>query len=79
MSATRPISRILRPSSSTPSRYLQTSTQCAATAKEGLNRHSRVLTQPKSQGASQAMLYATEGVEQDADLQKPMVGVASVW
>lgn len=25
------------------------------------------------------MLYATEGVEQDADLQKPMVGVASVW
>lgn len=25
------------------------------------------------------MLYATEGVNEDADLNKPMVGVASVW
>jgi hypothetical protein len=25
------------------------------------------------------MLYATEGIETDADLQKAMVGVASVW
>lgn len=34
---------------------------------------------PKDQGASQAMLYATDGVTEDADLQKPMIGVASVW
>jgi dihydroxy-acid dehydratase len=47
--------------------------------KEGLNRHSRNVTQHKSQGASQAMLYATDGVETDADLNKAMVGVASVW
>lgn len=25
------------------------------------------------------MLFATEGIEKDEDLSKPMVGVASVW
>jgi dihydroxy-acid dehydratase len=25
------------------------------------------------------MLFATEGVDTDADLEKPMVGVASIW
>ncbi|KAF5360808.1 hypothetical protein D9756_004900 [Leucocoprinus leucothites] len=46
-----------------------------------LNRHSRLVTQPKDQGASQAsaMLYATDGITTDADFQKAMVGVASVW
>lgn len=48
-------------------------------AAEPINRYSRVVTQPKDQGASQAMLYATEGVETDDDLKKAMVGVASVW
>lgn len=38
---------------------------------------SRTITQPKSQGASQAMLYAT-GLD-DADLKKPQVGISSVW
>ncbi|KAI0076350.1 dihydroxy-acid and 6-phosphogluconate dehydratase [Panus rudis PR-1116 ss-1] len=47
--------------------------------KPVLNRYSRTVTQPKTQGASQAMLYATEGVNEDEDLNKPMVGVASVW
>jgi len=42
-----------------------------------LNRYSSHITQPKSQGASQAMLYAT-GLSED-DLQKPQVGIASVW
>jgi len=42
-----------------------------------LNRYSSKLTQPKSQGASQAMLYAT-GLS-DVDLQKAQVGIASVW
>jgi len=42
-----------------------------------LNRYSFHITQPKSQGASQAMLYAT-GLSED-DLQKPQVGIASVW
>lgn len=42
-----------------------------------LNKYSRHITQPKSQGASQAMLYGT-GLSED-DLQKPQIGVASVW
>ena len=36
-----------------------------------LNKYSRVITQPKSQGASQAMLYAV-GL-QEADMDKPQV------
>ncbi|ETW81721.1 hypothetical protein HETIRDRAFT_384116 [Heterobasidion irregulare TC 32-1] len=47
--------------------------------KPVLNRYSRTITQPKAQGASQAMLYATEGINSDADFNKAMVGVASVW
>src|SRR2546422_2730403 len=41
------------------------------------NKFSSRITQPKSQGASQAMLYAT-GLSEE-DMQKPQVGVASVW
>ena len=44
-----------------------------------MNRYSRTITQPKTQGASQAMLYATEGIKSDEDFSKAMVGVASVW
>ena len=44
---------------------------------EPLNKYSRHITQPKSQGASQAMLYGT-GLT-DEDFQKPQVGIASVW
>ncbi|KIW12120.1 dihydroxy-acid dehydratase [Exophiala spinifera] len=43
----------------------------------GLNRVSRTITQPKSQGASQAMLYAT-GLS-ETDMNKPQVGISSVW
>jgi len=42
-----------------------------------LNKYSSHITQPKSQGASQAMLYATGMTEQD--MSKPQVGIASVW
>lgn len=42
-----------------------------------LNKYSSQITQPKSQGASQAMLYAT-GMSED-DMQRPQVGIASVW
>ncbi|TVP98777.1 MAG: dihydroxy-acid dehydratase [Planctomycetaceae bacterium] len=42
-----------------------------------LNRYSRRITQPKSQGASQAMLYAT-GLSPE-DMNKAQVGIASVW
>ena len=43
----------------------------------GMNRFSARVTQPRSQGASQAMLYATGLTE--ADMDKPQVGIASVW
>ena len=42
-----------------------------------LNKYSARITQPKSQGASQAMLYAT-GMSSE-DMQKPQVGIASMW
>ncbi|WWD16819.1 hypothetical protein CI109_101251 [Kwoniella shandongensis] len=51
----------------------------ARPAAEGINRYSKTVTQPKAQGASQAMLYATEGVDSIEDFNKAMVGVASVW
>jgi dihydroxy-acid dehydratase len=44
---------------------------------EKLNRTSARITQVKSQGASQAMLYAT-GLT-DADMDKAQVGIASCW
>ncbi|PWY94009.1 dihydroxy-acid dehydratase [Aspergillus sclerotioniger CBS 115572] len=43
----------------------------------GLNRVSRHITQPISQGASQAMLYAA-GLS-EADMNKAQVGISSVW
>ena len=42
-----------------------------------LNRISARITEEKSQGASQAMLYATGMTE--ADLHKPQVGIAAMW
>jgi dihydroxy-acid dehydratase len=42
-----------------------------------LNKFSSRVTQPRSQGASQAMLYGI-GLT-DADLQKPQVGICSMW
>jgi dihydroxy-acid dehydratase len=44
---------------------------------EPLNRTSRRITQVKSQGASQAMLYAT-GLRDD-DMNKAQVGIATMW
>jgi dihydroxy-acid dehydratase len=44
---------------------------------EPINKFSRRITQPKSQGASQAQLYATGLTETDMD--KAQVGIASVW
>ena len=42
-----------------------------------LNLYSQTITQPISQGASQAMLYAT-GLKEN-DMAKAQVGIASVW
>ena len=42
-----------------------------------MNRYSSRVTQPRSQGASQAMLYGIGLTE--ADLQKAQVGICSMW
>lgn len=42
-----------------------------------MNKWSRTLTGPKSQGASQAMLYAT-GLREE-DMEKAQVGICSMW
>jgi dihydroxy-acid dehydratase len=42
-----------------------------------LNKYSSHITQPKSQGASQAMLFAT-GIREE-DLSRPQIGIASMW
>lgn len=42
-----------------------------------LNKYSSRITQPKSQGASQAMLYGT-GLKRE-DMNKAEVGISSVW
>ncbi|MGB6977205.1 MAG: dihydroxy-acid dehydratase [Gammaproteobacteria bacterium] len=42
-----------------------------------LNKYSSQITQPRSQGASQAMLYGTGLIE--SDLNKAQVGIASMW
>ncbi|KAL2409080.1 Dihydroxy-acid dehydratase ilvC, mitochondrial [Exophiala dermatitidis] len=70
--------------SSAKSRYFSSSCRRWASSSsddaaeyEGLNRVSRIVTQPKSQGASQAMLYAV-GLN-EADMNKAQVGISSVW
>ncbi|MCJ1244326.1 dihydroxy-acid dehydratase ilv3 [Trapelia coarctata] len=63
--------RTIRPLSTTPARRKQES------ASPQLNKTSQHVTQPKSQGASQAMLYAT-GFE-PSDMSKAQVGISSVW
>jgi len=64
-------------------RLLSTSNKANARGEEapedarGLNKVSRSITKPKSQGASQAMLYAT-GMD-TIDMDKAQVGISSVW
>ncbi|KAK1573923.1 dihydroxy-acid dehydratase [Colletotrichum navitas] len=53
------------------------SSTAARRANEQLNKVSANITQPKSQGASQAMLYATGLTEED--MNKAQVGISSVW
>ena len=47
------------------------------TLSEPLNKYSQHITQPKSQGGSQAMLYATGLTEEE--LSRPQIGIASMW
>ncbi|EJF63461.1 dihydroxy-acid and 6-phosphogluconate dehydratase [Dichomitus squalens LYAD-421 SS1] len=74
-SSSLPARSILRRS---PRRLLSTSS-AVCSERPILNRYSRTVTKPKDQGASQAMLYDTDGIRNDEDFDKAMVGIASVW
>ena len=43
------------------------------------NQYSAVITQRRTQGAGQAQLYATDVGKVDNGMNKPQVGIASVW
>ncbi|BGP35029.1 dihydroxy-acid dehydratase ilv3 [Rhodotorula toruloides] len=74
--AATPVSR--RAFSTTP-KVAREGTPLAPSEGKRLNRYSHQITSPKTQGASQAMLYATDGIDSPEDLAKPMVGIANVW
>ncbi|KAK6220681.1 dihydroxy-acid dehydratase ilv3 [Pestalotiopsis sp. IQ-011] len=71
------LARSCRAPSSQYARLLSTTRSMRAEDSSDLNKVSKFITQPKSQGASQAMLYAT-GLD-DADMKKAQVGISSVW
>ncbi|KAK9084596.1 hypothetical protein Sjap_025007 [Stephania japonica] len=60
---------------------LDTPTEAAAappqTHHKKLNKYSSRITEPKSQGGSQAVLYGV-GLSED-DFSKPQIGISSVW
>jgi dihydroxy-acid dehydratase len=58
-------------------RRLLSSSASRHAEEKKLNKVSSTITQHKSQGASQAMLYATGMTEED--MNKPQVGISSVW
>ncbi|KJR87624.1 dihydroxy-acid dehydratase [Sporothrix schenckii 1099-18] len=58
-------------------RFLSQTIPALAENIQKLNRVSSFITQPKSQGASQAMLYGVGLTEED--MNKAQVGISSVW
>ncbi|KAF7113344.1 hypothetical protein RHSIM_RhsimUnG0135800 [Rhododendron simsii] len=53
------------------------SVAATAAAAQKLNKYSSQITEPKSQGGSQAILYGV-GLS-DEDMGKPQIGISSVW
>ncbi|XP_011020682.1 PREDICTED: dihydroxy-acid dehydratase, chloroplastic-like [Populus euphratica] len=51
--------------------------QATSTAAQKLNKYSSRITEPKSQGGSQAILHGV-GLSDD-DMSKPQIGISSVW
>ncbi|CCX04454.1 dihydroxy-acid/6-phosphogluconate dehydratase [Pyronema domesticum] len=65
------------PTTKTTARAIAARWSSSSASPGQLNRSSSAITQPKSQGASQAMLYATGMTEKD--MNKAQVGISSVW
>ena len=73
-----PLLRCFASAGSTTTASTTTTTTTAPPRPHGsINKHSAVITQPRSQGASQSMLYAAGLTE--ADMDKAQVGISSVW
>ncbi|PIN16769.1 Dihydroxy-acid dehydratase [Handroanthus impetiginosus] len=70
-----PCSFTIRASTTNPSETSTSAPPPAAATK--LNKYSSRVTEPKSQGGSQAILYGV-GLSDD-DMHKPQVGISSVW
>eukprot|EP00636_Phaeomonas_parva_P017054 CAMPEP_0118877730 /NCGR_PEP_ID=MMETSP1163-20130328/17918_1 /TAXON_ID=124430 /ORGANISM="Phaeomonas parva, Strain CCMP2877" /LENGTH=587 /DNA_ID=CAMNT_0006813479 /DNA_START=181 /DNA_END=1944 /DNA_ORIENTATION=+ len=71
---------LLRPSAAFMARSrprLKRALRMSTSAPDELNKFSKTITEPPSQGASQAMLYAT-GLTPE-DMKKAQVGISSVW
>lgn len=73
----RPFPNFLRSAATYRNTFSTTAKRKADSTPPQLNKVSQHVTQPKSQGASQAMLYAT-GLE-PSDMSKAQVGISSVW
>jgi len=73
----REISDFLKFAATNRHNFSTTAKRKADSSSPQLNKVSQHVTQPKSQGASQAMLYAT-GLE-PSDMSKAQVGISSVW
>ncbi|XP_021754178.1 dihydroxy-acid dehydratase, chloroplastic-like [Chenopodium quinoa] len=67
----------VRASSAPSTPTTQTSTNETSESSHKLNKYSSRITEPKSQGASQAVLYGI-GLSDD-DMHKPQIGISSVW
>ncbi|CAK9318838.1 unnamed protein product [Citrullus colocynthis] len=69
------ISNVITPSPP-PSVFIDSSSPSSTTSQK-LNKYSCRITEPKSQGGSQAILHGV-GLSDD-DLNKPQIGISSVW
>ncbi|KAM7485480.1 hypothetical protein LguiA_001489 [Lonicera macranthoides] len=62
---------------STPTVRQNANTDTTTDPSQKLNKYSSRITEPKSQGGSQAILYGV-GLTDD-DMSKPQIGISSVW
>ncbi|CAM8985805.1 unnamed protein product [Rhodiola kirilowii] len=68
---------LLRPNAFRAQPNLTVRASASAAEPEKLNKYSSRITEPKSQGGSQAILYGV-GLS-DEDMKKPQIGISSMW
>lgn len=68
---------VMKPPSAVSSPAAESPVTVASESTGKLNKYSSRITEPKSQGASQAILYGV-GLSEE-DMSKPQIGISSVW